>query len=51
VDRGYPNMTELTYELPEVVRWRNFLLGERASRPCHSIRSSEPCLQGLPHYI
>src|SRR5882672_10742233 len=39
VDRGYPNMTELTYELPEVVRWRNFLLGERrvASVPLDSL--------------
>jgi len=33
------DMTELTYELPEVVRWRNFLLGERrvASVPLDSL--------------
>jgi cation diffusion facilitator CzcD-associated flavoprotein CzcO len=38
-DRGYPNMLELSYELPEVVRWRNFLLGDRrvASVPLDSI--------------
>jgi cation diffusion facilitator CzcD-associated flavoprotein CzcO len=29
VDRGYPNLTELGYELPDGVRWRNFLLGDR----------------------
>ncbi|HVY67118.1 MAG TPA: SidA/IucD/PvdA family monooxygenase [Gammaproteobacteria bacterium] len=38
-DRGYPNMLELTYELPDVVRWRNFLAGERrvASVPLDSL--------------
>jgi cation diffusion facilitator CzcD-associated flavoprotein CzcO len=38
-DRGHPNMLELSYELPEVVRWRNFLLGDRrvASVPLDSI--------------
>jgi FAD-dependent urate hydroxylase len=29
VDRGYPNVFDMTYELPDVMRWRNFLLGER----------------------
>jgi len=39
VDRGYPNVLELSYDLPEVVRWRNFLLGDRrvASVPFDSI--------------
>ena len=39
VDRGYGNMLELSYELPDVVRWRNFLLGDRrvASVPLDSI--------------
>jgi cation diffusion facilitator CzcD-associated flavoprotein CzcO len=39
VDRGYPNLLELSYELPDVVRWRNFLLGDRrvASVPLDSI--------------
>jgi cation diffusion facilitator CzcD-associated flavoprotein CzcO len=39
VDRGYPNWLELNYELPDVVRWRNFLLGDRrvASVPLDSI--------------
>lgn len=39
VDRGYPNVLELTYELPETMRWRNFLLGERrvASVPLDSL--------------
>ena len=38
-DRGYGNMLELSYELPDVVRWRNFLLGDRrvASVPLDSI--------------
>jgi len=38
-DRGYPNVSELAYELPDVVRWRNFLLGDRrvASVPLDSI--------------
>jgi cation diffusion facilitator CzcD-associated flavoprotein CzcO len=38
-DRGYPNMLELSYELPDAVRWRNFLLGDRrvASVPLDSI--------------
>jgi cation diffusion facilitator CzcD-associated flavoprotein CzcO len=37
--RGYPNMLELTYELPDAVRWRNFLLGDRraASVPLDSL--------------
>ncbi len=39
VDRGHPNVLELTYELPDAVRWRNFLLGDRrpASVPLDSI--------------
>lgn len=39
VDRGYPNLLEQSYELPDVVRWRNFLLGDRrvASVPLDSI--------------
>jgi cation diffusion facilitator CzcD-associated flavoprotein CzcO len=39
LDRGYPNMLELAYELPDSVRWRNFLLGDRrvASVPLDSI--------------
>jgi len=39
VDRGYPNVLELTYELPDAMRWRNFLLGERrvASVPLDSL--------------
>jgi cation diffusion facilitator CzcD-associated flavoprotein CzcO len=39
VDRGYPNILELAYELPDAVRWRNFLLGDRrvASVPLDSI--------------
>jgi cation diffusion facilitator CzcD-associated flavoprotein CzcO len=39
-DRGYSNMLELTYELPDVVRWRNFLLGDRraASVPLDSLQ-------------
>jgi cation diffusion facilitator CzcD-associated flavoprotein CzcO len=39
VDRGYPGLLELNYELPDVVRWRNFLLGERrvASVPLDSL--------------
>src|SRR5688572_7143955 len=38
-DRGYPNLLELSYELPDSVRWRNFLLGDRrvASVPLDSI--------------
>jgi FAD-dependent urate hydroxylase len=38
-DRGYPNVLELAYQLPDVVRWRNFLLGDRrvASVPLDSI--------------
>lgn len=40
VDRGYSGPTELNYELPEVVRWRNYLLGERrvASVPLDSLK-------------
>ena len=39
LDRGYGNMLELSYELPDVVRWRNFLLGDRrvASVPLDSV--------------
>jgi cation diffusion facilitator CzcD-associated flavoprotein CzcO len=39
-DRGYPNMLELSYDLPDSVRWRNFLLGDRrvASVPLDSIQ-------------
>ena len=39
LDRGYGNWLELSYELPDVVRWRNFLLGDRrvASVPLDSI--------------
>ena len=39
-DRGYPNVSELAYELPDVVRWRNFLLGDRrvASVPLDSLQ-------------
>ncbi len=39
VDRGYPNVLELTYELPDGMRWRNFLLGEKrvASVPLDSM--------------
>ena len=38
-DRGYGNCLELSYELPDVVRWRNFLLGDRrvASVPLDSL--------------
>ena len=38
VDRGYPNVLELTYELPDVVRWRNFI----ARRP--------PCRVGAARF-
>jgi FAD-dependent urate hydroxylase len=39
LDRGVPNVRELAYALPDVVRWRNFLLGERrvASVPIDSL--------------
>jgi len=39
LDRGYGGLLELAYELPDVVRWRNFLLGERrvASVPFDSL--------------
>jgi cation diffusion facilitator CzcD-associated flavoprotein CzcO len=39
VDRGYSNVLELAYELPDVVRWRNFLLTDRrvASVPLDSL--------------
>ena len=39
VDRGYPNVLELAYQLPDAVRWRNFLLGDRrvASVPFDSL--------------
>jgi len=29
-DRGHPSIREIAYELPDVVRWRNFLLGDRS---------------------
>jgi len=40
VDRGYPNVLELAYELRDAMRWRNFLLGERrvASVPLDSMQ-------------
>jgi cation diffusion facilitator CzcD-associated flavoprotein CzcO len=40
VDRGYPNVLEQAYELPDVVRWRNFLLsdGRVASVPLDSVQ-------------
>lgn len=39
VDRGYVGLLELHYNLPDVVRWRNFLLGDRrvASVPLDSL--------------
>jgi cation diffusion facilitator CzcD-associated flavoprotein CzcO len=39
-DRGHANVLEQSYELPDVVRWRNFLLGDRrvASVPLDSIQ-------------
>jgi len=39
IDRGYPNVLEFSYELPDAMRWRNFLLGERrvASVPIDSL--------------
>jgi cation diffusion facilitator CzcD-associated flavoprotein CzcO len=38
-DRGQANAREMAYELPDVVRWRNFLAGDRsvASVPTDSI--------------
>jgi cation diffusion facilitator CzcD-associated flavoprotein CzcO len=38
-DRGTSNVLEMSYELPDVVRWRNFLLGDRrvASVPLDSL--------------
>jgi cation diffusion facilitator CzcD-associated flavoprotein CzcO len=40
VDRGYGGPTELNYFLPEAVRWRNYLAGERrvASVPMDSLK-------------
>lgn len=40
VDRGYSNFLELAYDLPDTVRWRNFLLGDRrvASVPLDSLQ-------------
>ncbi len=40
VDRGYPNLLELAYELPDVVRWRNFVRRDRsvASVPLDSLQ-------------
>ncbi|HSG65683.1 MAG TPA: NAD(P)/FAD-dependent oxidoreductase [Gammaproteobacteria bacterium] len=39
-DRGHPNVRELACELPDAVRWRNFLRGDRevASVPADSIQ-------------
>ena len=39
-DRGHSNVREMTYELPDTVRWRNFLLRDRrvASVPSDSIQ-------------
>jgi cation diffusion facilitator CzcD-associated flavoprotein CzcO len=39
LDRGYANALERSYELPDDVRWRNFLLGDRrvASVPLDSL--------------
>jgi cation diffusion facilitator CzcD-associated flavoprotein CzcO len=39
-DRGHPNVLSMTYELPDVVRWRNFLARDRsvASVPPDSIQ-------------
>ena len=38
-DRGHPNAREMAFELPDVVRWRNFLDGDRsvATVPTDSI--------------
>jgi cation diffusion facilitator CzcD-associated flavoprotein CzcO len=38
-DPGHPNAREMAYELPDVVRWRNFLRGDRsvATVPLDSI--------------
>ena len=40
VDRGYPNVIDLACELPDEMRWRNFLLGDRraASVPFDSLQ-------------
>jgi cation diffusion facilitator CzcD-associated flavoprotein CzcO len=39
-DRGHPNVRELACELPDAIRWRNFLLGDRevVSVPTDSIQ-------------
>lgn len=39
-DRGHPNVLAMTYELPDVVRWRNFVARDRsvASVPPDSIQ-------------
>jgi FAD-dependent urate hydroxylase len=39
-DRGHANFLELSYELPDVIRWRNFLAGDRrvASVPLDSLQ-------------
>jgi cation diffusion facilitator CzcD-associated flavoprotein CzcO len=39
-DRGHANFLELTYELPDVVRWRNFVAGDRrvSSVPLDSLQ-------------
>ncbi len=43
-ERGHPNVREMTYELPDAVRWRNFLLRDRrvASVPLDSIERVTP---------
>jgi cation diffusion facilitator CzcD-associated flavoprotein CzcO len=40
VDRGHANVLEQSYELPDAVRWRNFVLGDRrvASVPFDSLQ-------------
>ena len=39
LDRGHPNVREMTYELPDIVRWRNFVARDRsvATVPVDSI--------------
>ena len=43
-DRGHPNVREMAHELPDAVRWRNFLLRDRrvASVPLDSIERVMP---------
>ncbi len=40
LDRGHPNVREMTYELPDIVRWRNFVARDRsvATVPTDSIQ-------------